>query len=99
LQEEILKLLRKDPNLAREIELIVNINLNIDLVKQIVFGNNNSILNLEGLKGEELINVMEYLDWKRKETTNEEISKSYSPSSIPQFNEDHEFAILNTVLH
>ncbi len=95
LQQEILKLLRKEPDLAREIALIVNINLNIDLVKQIVFGNNTLILNLEGSKGEELIKVMEYLDWKRKEKTNEELSKNYSPSAIPQFTEDHKFAILN----
>ena len=95
LQQEILKQLKGDLSLAREIELIVNINLNIDLVKQIVFGNNTIILNLEGLRGEELIKVMEYLDWKRKETTNEELSKNYSPSSIPQYTEDHKFAILN----
>ena len=66
LQQEILKLLRENPDLAREIELIVNINIDIDVVKQLIFGNNNLILNLEGVKGEELIKIMEYMDGRDK---------------------------------
>jgi len=88
MQQEILKLLKKNPDLAKEIELIVNININIDVVKQLVFGNNNLILNLEGVKGEELIKIMEYMDWKRQEELKQEVLKSYSPSVLPDYSEN-----------
>ncbi|RXA16476.1 hypothetical protein EQO05_13955 [Methanosarcina sp. MSH10X1] len=87
LQQEILKLLRENSDLARQIELIVNVNIDIDVVKQLVFGGNNLILNLEGLKGEELIKIMDYMDWKRQEELKQEVLKSYSPSILPDFSE------------
>lgn len=88
LQQEILKLLNENYDLAREIELIVNINIKIDVVKQLVFGNNNLILNLEGIEGEELIKVMKYMEWKRQEELKHEILNSYSPSVLPDYSEN-----------
>lgn len=88
LQQEILKLLKDNQDLAREIELIVNINIKIDVVKQLVFGNNNLILNLEGIEGEELIKVMKYMEWKRQEELKHEILNSYSPSVLPDYSEN-----------
>lgn len=88
LQQEILKLLRENPDLAREIKLIVNINIDIDVVKQLIFGNNNLIVNLEGVKDEELIKIMEYTDWKRQEKLKQEVLKSYSPSVLPDYSEN-----------
>jgi len=87
LQQEILKLLRENSDLAREIELIVNINIDIGVVKQLVFGGNNFILNLEGVKGEELIKIMEYMDWKRQEELKQEVLKNYSPSVLPYYSD------------
>lgn len=87
LQQEILKLLKENPDLAKEIELIVNINIKIDVVKQLVFGNNNLVLNLEGIKGEELIKVMEYMDWKRQEELKQEVLNSYNLSVLPDYSE------------
>ncbi len=87
LQQEILKLLVENPDLAREIKLIVNVNIDIDVVKQLIFGDNNLILNLEGVKGEELIKIKEYMDWKRQEELKQEVLKSYSPSVLPDFSE------------
>ncbi len=88
LQQEILKLLKDNQDLAKEIELIVNINIKIDVVKQLVFGSNNLILNLEGIKGEELIKIEEYRDWKRQEEQKREVLKRYSPSVLPDYSEN-----------
>lgn len=88
LQQEILKILRENPDLAREIEIIVNINLKIDLVKQLVFGDNNLILNLEGVQGEELIKVLKYMEWKRQEELIQEVQRSYSPSALPDYSKN-----------
>ncbi len=85
LQQEILKLLKKNPELAREIELVVNLNIDIDVVKQLIFGDNNLIINLEGVKDEELIKIMEYMGWKRQEELKQDILKSYSPSALPDY--------------
>jgi len=88
LQQEILKLLVENPDLAKEIELIVNVNIDIDVVKQLIFGDNNLILNLEGVKGEELIKIREYMEWKRQEEVKQEILKSYSSSVLPDYSEN-----------
>ncbi|HII02044.1 TPA: tetratricopeptide repeat protein [Methanosarcinaceae archaeon] len=88
LQQEILKLLVENPDLAREIEIIVNINLKIDLVKQLVFGDNNLILNLEGVQGEELIKVLKYMEWKRQEELIQEVQRNYSPSALPDYSKN-----------
>lgn len=88
LQQEILKLLLENPDLAREIEIIVNINLKIDLVKQLVFGDNNLILNLEGVQGEELIKVLKYMEWKRKEELIQEVQRNYTPSALPELSDN-----------
>jgi len=84
-QHEIFKLLRENPNLAREIEL--NINLNVENVDQLAVGNYNNFLNFENPSGEELIKVIEYLDQRRKEVINQEIISSYNPSALPYYPE------------
>ncbi|WP_292373523.1 hypothetical protein [Methanosarcina sp. UBA411] len=88
LQQEILKLLMENPDLAREIEIIVNINIDIDFVKHLIFGNGNIILNLEDIKGEEFRKIMEYMDWKRQEELKQTVLKSYSPSVLPDYSEN-----------
>jgi ATP/maltotriose-dependent transcriptional regulator MalT len=88
IQQEILKLLRENSELARDIELIVNVNIDIDVVKQLIFGDNNLIINLEDVKGEELIKIMEYMDSKRQEELKQEVLKSYSSSVLPEYSEN-----------
>ena len=88
LQQEILKLLKENSDFSKEIELIVNVNINIDLVKKIIFGDGNIILNLEDVKGEELIKIMEYMDWKRQEKLEQKTLKSYSFSVLPDYSEN-----------
>ena len=85
LQQEILKLLREDPDLAREIELTIN--LNVENVDQLAVGNYNNFFNFETPSGEELIKIIEYLDQRRKEATNQEIMSRYNPSTLPYYPE------------
>jgi hypothetical protein len=80
LQQEILKLLRGDPDLAREIELTIN--LNVEKVDQLAVGNYNNFFNFETPSGEELIKIIEYLDQRRKEAINQEILSHYNPSNL-----------------
>jgi hypothetical protein len=81
LQQEILKLLRGDPNLAREIELTIN--LNVENVDQLAVGNYNNFFNFETLSGDECIKIINYLDYKREELINQEILSHYNPSILP----------------
>ena len=85
LQQEILKLLRENPDLAREIELTIN--LNIENVDQLAVGNYNTFFNFETPSGEEYIKIIEYLDQRRKEATNQEILSRYNPSTLPYYPE------------
>jgi len=85
LQQEILKLLVENPELAREIEIIVNINLNIENLEnygQLAVGNYNNFFNFESPSGDEFIKIIEYLDQRRKETANQEILSRYNPSTL-----------------
>ncbi len=85
LQQEILKLLRGDPNLAREIELTIN--LNVENIDQLAVGNYNNFFNFETPSGDELIKIIEYLDQRRKEAVNQEIMSRYNPSALPYYPE------------
>ncbi|HET8685373.1 MAG TPA: hypothetical protein VFM18_01765, partial [Methanosarcina sp.] len=83
LQQEILKLLRENPELEREIEIIINFNFeNID---QLAVGNYNTFFNFGTPSGDNYIKIIEYLDQKRKETKNQEILSLYNPSALPDY--------------
>ena len=85
LQQEILKLLREDQNLAREIELTINFNVgNVDLL---ALGNYNNYFKFETPSGEEYIKIIEYLDERRKEAENQEIMSRYNSSTLPDYPE------------
>jgi len=84
LQQEILKLLRENPDLAREIELTINLNIeNIENIDQFAVGNYNTFFNFETPSGDEFIKIIEYLDQRRTETRNQEIMNCYNPSTPP----------------
>jgi tetratricopeptide (TPR) repeat protein len=85
LKSEILKLLMKDADLAREIEITVN--LIVENVDQLVVGNYNNFFNFGTPSGNEYIKIIEYIDQRRKEATNLEILSRYSPSSLPNYPE------------
>ncbi|WP_197074588.1 tetratricopeptide repeat protein [Methanosarcina sp. WH1] len=88
LQQEILKLLRKNPDLAREIEVTINLNIeNIENIDQFAVGNYNTFFNFETPSGDELIKIIEYLDQRRKEASNQEILSRYNPSNLPYYPE------------
>jgi hypothetical protein len=83
LQQEILKLLMENPDLAREIELTINVN--VENANQLAVGNYNNFFNFEKPSGDEFIKIIEYLDQKRKEETNKEILSRYNPSALPYY--------------
>lgn len=85
LQQEILKLLRENPDIARKIELIIN--LNVENVDQLAVGNYNNFFNLETPSGDEFIQIIEYLVQRRKEEKNKEIMSRYNPSVLPYYPE------------
>jgi tetratricopeptide (TPR) repeat protein len=85
LQQEILKLLMENPDLAKEIDFIIN--LNIENVNNLALGNYNNFFNFETPSGDELIKIIEYLDQKRKEVINQEILSHYNPSNLPYYPE------------
>jgi hypothetical protein len=83
LQNEILKLLSGNPELASEIE--VTINLNVEKVDQLVVGNYNNFFNFGTPSGDEYIKIIEYADQRRKEAANQEILSRYNPSTLPYY--------------
>jgi tetratricopeptide (TPR) repeat protein len=83
LQQEILKLLRENPDLAREIEVTINLNIeNIENIDQFAVGNYNTFFNFETPSRDEFIKINEYLDHRRKEAANQEIQNRYNPSAL-----------------
>ncbi|WP_410509993.1 tetratricopeptide repeat protein [Methanosarcina hadiensis] len=85
LQQEILKLLRENPDIARKIELIIN--LNVENVDQLAVGNYNNFFNLETPSGDEFIQIIEYLAQRRKEEKNKKVMSRYNPSVLPYYPE------------
>lgn len=85
LQQEILKLLMENPDLAKEIE--ITINLNVENIDQLAVGNYNTFFNFGIPSGDKYIKIIEYLDQKRKETRNQEILSHYNPSTLPYYPE------------
>ena len=85
LQQEILKLLMENPDLAREIEIIIN--FNVENIDQFAVGNYNNFFNFKTPSGDELIKIIEYLDQRRKEAANKEVLNCYNPSTLPYYPE------------
>jgi len=86
LQQEILKLLRENPDLAREIEVTINIE-NIENIDQFAAGNYNNFFHFGTPSGDEYIKIIEYLDQRRTEARNQEILNRYNPSNLPYYPE------------
>jgi len=83
LQQEILKLLMENPDLAREIEFTINLNIeNLENYGQLAVGNYNNFFNFESPSGDEFIKIIEYLNQQRKEASNQEILSRYNPSAL-----------------
>jgi hypothetical protein len=80
LQQEILKLLRENPDIAREIEFTIN--FNIENIDQFAVGNYNNFFNFVAPSSDEFIKIIDYLDHRRKETANQEILSRYNPSAL-----------------
>lgn len=87
LQQEILNLLTENPGLVKEIKPIV-INFNVKNVDQLALGNYNNFFNFKTPSGDELIKIIEYLNQRRKEATNQEILNCYNPSTLPYYPEN-----------
>lgn len=83
LQQEILKLLTEDKNLAREIELTIN--LNVENINHLALGNYNTFFNFETPSGDKYIKIIEYLEQRRKEAENQEIMSRYNSSVLPDY--------------
>ncbi|WP_440955461.1 tetratricopeptide repeat protein [Methanosarcina sp. Mfa9] len=83
LQQEILKLLMENPDLAREIEFTINLNIeNLENYGQLAVGNYNNFFNFESPSGDEFIKIIEYLNQQRKEASSQEILSRYNPSTL-----------------
>lgn len=85
LQQEILKLLIENPELAREIE--ITINLNVENIDQFAVGDYNNFFKFGTPSGDEYIKIIEYLDQRRKETRYQEILSRYYPSTLSYYPE------------
>mgnify|MGYP000963227941 CR=1 FL=1 len=83
LQQEILKLLRENPDLAEAIEFTIN--FNVDSINQFAEGNYNNFFNFETPSGDEFIKIIEYLDQRREEEKNQEILNCYNSSTLPKY--------------
>ncbi len=81
-----MKLLKEDPNLAREIEPII-ININGENIHQLAVGNNNIFFNIETSSRENYIKIVNPLNPRTKEAANLEIMSYYNPSMLPEYPE------------
>ncbi len=81
LQQEILKLLRENPDLVKKIETIIN--LNVENIDQLAVGNYNN----QYIKNIENINIIECPIPRRKEARNQEIISLYTPSTLLDYPE------------
>ncbi|WP_292390116.1 hypothetical protein [Methanosarcina sp. UBA5] len=85
LQQELVKLFEENSDLARDIEIIIN--FNVENIDQFVVGNYNDFFNFKTPSGDELIKIIEYLDQRRKEAANQKILNRYNPSTLPYYPE------------
>ena len=85
LQQELVKLFEENPDLSREIEIIIN--FNVENIDQFAVGNYNNFFNFKTPSGDELIKIIEYLDQRRKEAANKEVLNCYNPSTLPYYPE------------
>ncbi len=85
LQQGILKLLSEDRDLARKIDLTIN--LNVENINHLALGSYNTFFNIETPSDDEYIKIIEYLDERRKEAENQEIMHRYNSSALPAYPE------------
>lgn len=88
LQQEILKLLSEDRNLAREIENII-ININAKNNDQVTIGNNTSPYYLKNKCNNMYVQINYYSDETKKETINQTShnQRHYNPSTLPNYSD------------
>jgi hypothetical protein len=85
LQQEILGLLKEDPNLAKEIEhIIMNINTEID---QLVIGSGTSAYNFKNISGDLYVQFFNYPDKIKKKTANRNNLRHYNLSTLPEYSD------------
>jgi tetratricopeptide (TPR) repeat protein len=89
LQQIIREILDKNPELAREIQLTINYDIDFEIqnIGQFATGNYNNFYNFESPSGEEYLKIIEGLEQKRKEASNQEILSRYNPSILPYYPE------------
>jgi len=85
LQQEILKLLVENPDLAREIELAINIS--VESVDQLIVGSGNSSFNFKNTSGGQYIQFINYPDEIKKEKANQNNPRHYNSSTMPKYPE------------
>lgn len=82
LKQEILKVLKENPNLAMEIENIV---INIGNVSQLAVGNDNSFFNFKTNSGSQYVQFIKCPYEMGKETPNLNKPRRYNPSTLPEY--------------
>ncbi len=85
LQEEILKLLVENPDLAREIELAINIS--VENVDQLIVGSGNSSFNFKNTSGGQYIQFINYPDGIKNEKVSQDNSRHYNSSTMPEYSD------------
>ena len=93
LQQEILKLLRENPSLAREIDFTIN--LNIEKVENLTIENNTYNYIFESPSGSEYFENTEYIDLRRKAVNHEILSNN--PSTFPNYPETLKQSVTETL--
>ncbi|MDY0130770.1 MAG: tetratricopeptide repeat protein, partial [Methanosarcina vacuolata] len=85
LQQEILKLLVENPDLAREIELAINIS--VENVDQLIVGSGNSSFNFKNTSGGQYIQFINYPDGIKNEKVSQDNSRHYNSSTMPEYSD------------
>lgn len=85
LQQEILKLLVENPDLAREIELAINIS--VENVDQLIVGSGNSSFNFKNTSGGQYIQFINYPDGIKNEKVSQNNPRHYNSSTMPEYPE------------
>jgi len=86
LQQEILKLLRENPEITKEIEHII-ININPENVDQLTVGSGTSSFYFKNTSGDQYIQIINYPDEIKKEKANQKNLNHYNPSTLPEYSD------------